>query len=183
MQAHIAEHAAFEYRKQIEEQLGLPLTLPNYEDGESIPEEMEVQVSRMMAMAAGKLLQKGQAEAAQQQAQQAAQDPIVQMQQKELELKAKEVEIKEKKLTVDAATQADKLEIERARIEAQREIAGMQVGAKTAKDKAELAAKQEESGTRMGIEIAKSHAQLKQQRRAAAAQLLKPEPKEKKPKE
>jgi hypothetical protein len=165
MQAHIAEHTAFEYRKQIEEQLGVPLDLPDYEDGDSIPEEMEVQISRMMAMAAGKLLQKDQAEVQQQQSQQAAQDPLVQMQQQELALKAKEVDIKEKKLSIDAAAQADKIRIEEERIAAQKEIAGMQVGAKTAKDKADLEAKQEEAGVRMGIDVAKSRAQLQQQMR------------------
>jgi hypothetical protein len=165
MQAHIAEHTAFEYRKQLEDQLGVPLDLPNYDDGDSIPEEMEVQISRMMAMAAGKLLQKDQAEAQQQQAQQAAQDPLVQMQQQELALKAKEVDIKEKKLSIDAAAQADKIRIEEERIAAQKEIAGMQVGAKTAKDKADLEAKQEEAGVRMGIDVAKSRAQLQQQMR------------------
>ena len=166
MQSHIAEHVAFEYRKQIEEQLGVPLNTPKYEDGETIPEDMEVQISRMMAMAAGKLLQKDQAEAAQQQAQQTAQDPVVQMQQQELAIKAQEVEIKKKKLEIDAAAQADKIRIEEERIEAQKEIAGMQVGAKAAKDKAELAARQELEGTRMGIDVAKSHAQLQQQLRA-----------------
>lgn len=167
MQAHIAEHAAFQYRKEIEKQLGLPIDIPKYEDGDTIPEEMEVEISRMMAMAAEKLLQKDQAEAAQQQAQQAAQDPIVQMQQKELQLKEKEVQLKEQKLVLDAAAQADKLEIERERIEAQKETAGLQAGVKAAKDKAELEARQEEAGMRHGIDIAKSHAQLQQQLRAA----------------
>jgi len=163
MMAHINEHVAFEYRKQIEEQLGIPLDIPNYEEGDTIPEEMEVQISRMMAMAAAKLLQKDQAEAQQQQAQQMAQDPLVQMQQQELALKAEEVNLKKQKLATDAAAQADKLELERARIEAQKEIAGMQVGAKAAKDKAELAAKQEIEGVRFGIDVAKSHAQLQHQ--------------------
>lgn len=166
MQAHIAEHVGFEYRKQIEEQLGVPLNTPNYEDGETIPEEMEVQISRMMAMAASKLLQKDQAEAAQQQAQQTAQDPVIQMQQQELAIKQQELALKQQKLKIDAAAQADKIRIEEERIEAQKEIAGMQVGAKTAKDRAELAARQEESGVRMGIDVAKSHAQLQQQLRA-----------------
>ena len=166
MQSHIAEHVAFEYRKQIEEQLGVPLNTPKYEDGETISEDMEVQISRMMAMAAGKLLQKDQAEAQAQQAQQTAQDPVVQMQQQELQLKAQEVEIKKQKLQIDAAAQADKIRIEEERIAAQKEIAGMQVGAKAAKDKAELEARQELEGTRMGIDVAKSHAQLQQQLRA-----------------
>jgi hypothetical protein len=160
MQAHIAEHVAFEYRRQIEEQLGVPLNIPNYEDGDTIPEEMEVPLSRMMAVAAGKLLQKDQAEAAQQQAQQAAQDPVLQMQQQELQIKAQEVALKQQKLQIDAAAQADKIRIEEERIAAQKEIAGMQVGAKVAKDKADLEARQEEAGVRMGIDIAKSRDQM-----------------------
>jgi hypothetical protein len=161
MQAHIAEHAAFEYRKQIEEQLGIPL--PKMD--EMMEPEMEVEISRMMALAAGKLLQKGQAEAAQQQAQQAAQDPIVQMQQQELQLKAAEVKIKEKKLLADIAAKQDQLEIEDKRIEAQKEIAGMQVGAKTAKDRADLQAKMQLEGVRIGSEVARTQAQMEQQSR------------------
>ena len=161
MQAHIAEHLGFEYRKQVEEQLGVPL--PKFDDDEKIPESMEVELSRALAMAAQQLLQKNQSEAAQQQAQQAAQDPLVQMQQMELQLKAKELEIKEKQLAVDAAAKSDQQDIELARIEAQKEIAGMQVGAKAAKDKAELAAKQESEGTRIGVDIAKTLATLQKE--------------------
>jgi hypothetical protein len=162
--AHINEHVAFQYRKQIEEMLGVPL--PQTKDDEVIPQEIENQIASMMAMASAKLLQKNQAEASQQQAQEAAQDPVVQMQQQELQLKAKEVDLKSKKLEIDAATQADKLDIERERIEAQKEIAGMQIGAKSAKDRADLEARQEESGVRMGIDVAKTHAQLQQQLKA-----------------
>jgi len=155
MQAHIAEHVAFEYRKQIEEQLGVPLDIPNYEDGDTIPEEMEVQVSRLMAMAAGQLLQKDQAEAAQQQAQQAAQDPIVQMQQKELGLKEREVNIKEQKLQLDATAQNEKAQIERERIAAQQMIAGLQVAAKTSHSQQELQSKMEAEGVRLGMQAVK----------------------------
>jgi hypothetical protein len=83
MMAHINEHVAFEYRKQIEQQMGIPLPAPD----EELQPEMELEISRMMAMAAQKLLQKDTAEAQQQQAQQAAQDPVVQMQQQELAIK------------------------------------------------------------------------------------------------
>jgi hypothetical protein len=48
MMAHIAEHTAFEYRKQIEEMLGVPLP----EMDKELSPEMEVEVSRMMAAAA-----------------------------------------------------------------------------------------------------------------------------------
>jgi hypothetical protein len=154
--AHINEHVAFQYRIEIEKQLGVPL--PDME--KELPKEMEVEVSRMMAAAAAKLLQKDQAEAAQQQAQQAAQDPIVQMQQQELAIKQQELQLKAQKLQIDATAQADRLDLEKDRIEAQKEIAGMQVGAKTAKDKADLEARQEEAGVRMGIDIAKSQDQM-----------------------
>jgi hypothetical protein len=155
MAAHIQEHLAFEYRRQIEQMAGVPYPKPDAE----IDEETEVQISRLAAAAAQKLLQKDQAEMQAQQAQQMAQDPIVQMQQAELQLKAKEVELKEKKLQVDAATKADQLRIERERIAAQERTAGMQTGAKIAADKANLSAKQQEAGMRMGIDIAREMSQ------------------------
>lgn len=168
MHAHIAEHVAFEYRKQIEEQLGVPL--PTTKEDEVMSPEMEREISSMMAMAAVKLGQKSQAEAAQQQAQEAAQDPVLQMQMKELEIKEKEAEIKAKKVEIDALATEQKLAIERERISSQKEIAGMQVGAKAIKDKAELDARMQLEGTRMGIDVVKSHAQLQQNRRQAMAQ-------------
>jgi hypothetical protein len=153
--AHIQEHVAFEYRKQLEEQLGVPYPAPDTE----MSEDMEVELSRLAAAGAQKLLAKNQGEAAKQQAEQTAQDPIVQMQQMELQLKAKELELKEKKLQVDAAAKADQLEIEKDRIESQKEIAGMQVGAKVASDKAALDAKMELEGVRVGSQIASQRAQ------------------------
>ena len=153
MQAHINEHIAFEYRKQIEEQLGVPL--PQAKEDEAMPPEIEREVSSMMALAASKLLQKNQAEAAQQQAQQTAQDPVVQMQMKELELKEREVGIKEKKLEVDAAAQDEKAQIERERIAAQQMIAGLQVAAKTTHAQKELESKMEAEGVRLGLQASK----------------------------
>lgn len=151
MMAHVNEHVAFEYRRQIEEQAGVPLPPP----GAEMAQDTEVQISRLMAAAAQQLLQKDQAEAQQQQVQQAQQDPIVQMQMQELQIKAKEVELKEKKLLLDAAAQNDKLELEQQRIAAQTQIAGMQVGAKVASEKARLSGQQQAEGLRMGIEIAR----------------------------
>jgi hypothetical protein len=155
MAAHIQEHVAFEYRRQLEEQLGVPYPAPD----QDMPEELEVQISRLAAAGAQKLLARNQAEAAQQQAQQVAQDPIVQMQQAELALKQAELQRKSTKDQLDAAAKADQLEIEKQRIEAQKEIAGMQVGAKTAKDKADLTAKMELEGIRLGSQIAQQRAQ------------------------
>jgi hypothetical protein len=151
MMAHINEHVAFDYRRQIEEQAGVPLPAPNSD----MDQNTELQISRLTAMAAQQLLQKGQSEMAQQQAQQAMQDPIVQMQQQELQIKQGELDLKRQKLQVDAAEKNDRLELEMARIEAQKEIAGLQVGAKIATDKSNLDAKQEEAGLRLGVEIAR----------------------------
>ena len=155
MAAHIQEHVAFEYRRQLEEQLGVPYPAPD----QDMPEDMEVQISRLAAAGAQKLLARNQAEAAQQQAQQVAQDPIVQMQQAELALKQAELQRKSTKDQLDAAAKADQLEIEKQRIEAQKEIAGMQVGAKAAKDKADLESKMELEGIRLGSQIAQQRAQ------------------------
>jgi hypothetical protein len=155
LMAHINEHVAFEYRKQIEEMLGVPLP----EMDKELSPEMEVEVSRMMAAAAGKLLQKDQAETAQQQAQQMAQDPLVQMQQAELQLKMQELELKKQKLAVEMAEKADRIRIEEERIEAQKEIAGMQVGARVAKDKADLEAHMELEGVKLGTQIAKDRSE------------------------
>lgn len=158
MQAHIAEHLAYAYRKQIEEQAGVPLPAP----GTDMSEETELAVSRIAAAAAQQLLQKNQAEAQQQQNQQMAQDPIVQMQMAELEIKKQEVELKAKKLMIEASEKNDRLELEEKRLATQKEIAGLQVGAKVATDKANLSAKQQEAGLRMGIEIARSTMQQAQ---------------------
>jgi len=152
MQAHINEHLAFGYRKQIEEQAGVPLPPP---DAEMTP-DIELQISRLVAAAAQQLLQKNKAEAAQQQAQQTAQDPIIQMQMQELEIKKGELELKKQKMAIDAVEKSDRLDLEQTRIKAQAEIAGMQVGAKMATDKANLSAKQQEAGLRIGIEVAKT---------------------------
>ena len=146
--AHINEHIAFEYRKQIEEQAGVDLPAPD----DQLPEDMEVEISRLAAKAADQLLQKNQAEAAQQQAQAQQQDPIVQMQQQELQLKAQEVQIKAQKTQADIQLDQAKLELEKAKIESQERIEGARIGAKTVFDKEKLQADQLAEGTRLGME-------------------------------
>ena len=150
MQAHINEHIAFEYRKQIEEQAGVPYPAPNAQ----MSQDTEVQISRLAAAAAQQLLQKNQAQAAQQQAQQQAQDPIIQMQQAELHIKQGELDLKKQKLAIEAAAKADHIEIEKERIAAQKEIAGLQAGAKIAADKANITGQQQIAGLQAGIDAA-----------------------------
>jgi hypothetical protein len=158
MAAHIQEHVAFEYRRQIELQAGVPLPPPDSD----MSQDVELQVSRLAAAAAGQLLRKNQGEAQMQQNQQMAQDPIVQMQMQELQLKQGELQLKQQKLQIEAAEKTDRMDIERERIAAQKEIAGLQVGAKIATDKANLSAKQQEAGLRIGVEIARETTQRAQ---------------------
>lgn len=164
MMAHINEHLGYEYRRQMEEMIGVPIPFSEEEDAKMDP-EVELQISRLAADASMKLLGQNKMEQAAQQAQQAAQDPIVQMQQQELQLKAKDLDIKEKKLQVDAADKADKLELEKERIASQERIAGAQIGAKTADNRATLEAKQELEGVRIGVDVAKSQHQMANQAR------------------
>jgi hypothetical protein len=164
MQAHIAEHLGFEYKKQMEQMMGIEIPRDENGEEEEIPRELEMRISQMAAQAGQQLLQKNQAEVQQQQAQQQAQDPLIQLQQQELQLKAQEVEIKKAKLQVDATAKADQQDIERERIAAQERIAGMQVGAKVANEKAQLASKDQLEGLRIGAEISRNQAQMKQQK-------------------
>jgi hypothetical protein len=145
--AHINEHLAFEYRRQLEEQLGATLPDPD----SPMPEETEATMSPLLAQAAQQLLAKNQGEVQQQQAQQQAQDPLVQMQQAELQLKAQEVQLKAEKTKADIAADQVRLQIEQMRIESQERIAGAQLGAKAAQDKENLQAKQLAEGVKAGM--------------------------------
>ena len=160
--AHINEHIGYEYKKQLEARMGMEIPRTNEEDDEGIPEDMEVRISQMASQAAQQMLQQNQQEAAAQAAQQQAQDPLIQMQQQELQIKQGELQLKQQKLQIDAAAKVDQLDIERERIASQKEIAGMQVGAKAAKDRAELTSKEQVEGLKIGTEIARSRAQMNQ---------------------
>ena len=124
IQAHIAEHLGFLYRRKIEEQMGVPLPPPN----EKLPEDVEVQLSKLIAEASAQLLQSNTAMAQQKQAQQQAQDPLIQMQQAELQIKAEEVKRKTAKDQADMALAQARLAIdaERIKAESQREVMRLQ---------------------------------------------------------
>ena len=103
--AHIAEHVGYAYRQKMEAAMGVQLPMPD----EELPEDLEKQMSKMLAMAAPQVLAQSQAMVAQQQAQQQAQDPLVQLQQEEMQLKKqeladkKEIELKKLKRDYDLA--------------------------------------------------------------------------------
>jgi len=175
MMAHIAEHLGFAYRNKIQEALGADLPMPD----DKLDPAVEVQLSRLVAQAAPMVLQNSQGQVAQQaaaaQAQQNQQDPVIQMQMQELQLKIQELELKKQKLSIDAAAQADKLDLEREKVSAQFELEGMKLGMKSQFDQAQAASSNEIEGVRMGADIAKTKADLEIKRQQAN----KPQPKSK----
>lgn len=105
--AHVSEHLAFSYRAKVEEQLGVPMPAPDAE----LPEDLEVQLSRLVAQAAQQVLAQSKGQAQQQQAQQQAQDPLMQMQQAELQIKTQEAATKAEKVKGDLAIKQAELQL------------------------------------------------------------------------
>jgi hypothetical protein len=130
MQAHIAEHVGYAYRNKM--QMALGFALPAEDD--ELPEDMEKELSRMMAEAAPQVLSESQAMAAQQQAAQNAQDPVLQLQLQDQQRKNKETDLKEKKLMTDAAAKADEIRLKEEQIASNERIAGMNAQIKVIED-------------------------------------------------
>lgn len=155
-QAHIAEHIGFIYRRQIEEMIGAPLPDPD----EPLPEDVEYQMSGVIAQAAQKLLQKDMSEVQQQQNQQAMQDPIIQQAMKELQIKETEVQAKMQRDQAEIALKAEEIRLrderERERIASQERIAGANIGAKAASTVATNATKEQIAGAKIGVDAAKN---------------------------
>ena len=105
LQAHIAEHLGFNYRKQIEEKLGVPLPPPD----QPLSEEIETELSRLVADAGKQLTETHKQEAAQREAQQKAQDPVLQLRREEVAIKQAEVQRKTQKDQADSALQQAEL--------------------------------------------------------------------------
>ncbi len=169
--AHIMEHVAFQYRKEIEKQLGANLPpMPDAEKDENfLPEAAEVQISQLAAAAAAKLLQKDQAEAQAAQAQQQAQDPVVQMQQMELQLRQQELQIESQKLQLNAQIQQQKLQLD-AQVkmaDQQRKEKELQIDAALKADEIEL--RQAEISNRQQIEAARMGADIQKHKASLAA--------------
>jgi hypothetical protein len=179
LQAHIAEHFGFQYRQQIEQQLGAPLPYFKDDDDEFIEEDVEVQISRAVAQAAQQLTMQNMAEAQQKEAQQKAEDPIIQMQMQELALKGEEQKRKSEKDFSDAQLRQKELE-DRKEIEMTRlELEAQKFGASMEKDKQtneanmqRISNELEIAGNKMGMDAAKSHAQIDVQKGQITAQLI-----------
>jgi hypothetical protein len=173
MMAHINEHMGFEYRKQIEQQLGMMLPPQKDEMGDDVhmDPEVEAQLSPMLAQAAQQLLQSNQAQVAQQQAAQQQQDPMVQMQQQELQLKTAEQARKQKKDDTDAIFKAEQLKIEAARVLGQQETTKGQQKNDILKTVAQLQATKQQHAIDKGVDVMK---QISQQQFQSKQQTNKP---------
>ena len=172
LQAHIMEHVAFQYRREIEKQLGaaLPPLPQDDRDEYDLPPEFEAQLSQLAAAAAARVLQKDTAEAQMQQAAQQQQDPLVQMQMMDLQIKQlqaqtkaqqmqieaqiqqAEIQRKQQKDMVDAAAKADELELRKAEISGRQQLEAARLGVDIEKHKAE----QRRDGVKIGVEIGKA---------------------------
>ena len=179
MSAHIAEHLGMEYRKQLEQRMGM--TLPAYEDDQDeamMSPEMEVQVSQQAAMAAQQMLQQNQQQAQQKKNQEMAQDPLIMLQKQELDIKAQDLQRKAKKDNDDLQTKMAQLQVEVQRLTAQHDLEQQKIdmqheveGAKTAlkmySEQLQREAQQEQMGHSAGVDIIKHREQLDQQQRQA----------------
>jgi len=161
LMAHITEHVAFQYRKEIEQNLGVPMPPEN----EPLPEDVEAALSGAMAEAAQKLLQQNQAEAAQAQAEEEAQNPLTQIQLKELEIKDRkqtldEMEFEHQKSLdmldreIEIAHKAVTNEIARERIASEDEREGARVGVRLATQVAGDNSAERREAMKMGTKLA-----------------------------
>lgn len=155
MAAHITEHVAMQYRKEIEKRLGVELP----PEDAPLPEDVEVELSRLVSMAAQKLTQQNQAEAQQAEAQKQAQDPLTQMQQKELQIREAEVmgklEIERAKLDLDVAKMEGNIDVQRERIRSEDRREGARIGVRVASQVEDAKRQDKNEGIRLGIDIAK----------------------------
>jgi hypothetical protein len=159
LQAHIAEHLGYQYRRQVQEAVGTPLPGPE----EKIPEAMEVQISKMVAEGSQIVLAQSQQAQAQQQALQNAQDPIMMAEMQKLQIQQSEVQRKAQKDQADTQIKMLQLQLDQLKAEQQAELEGTKLGIQVGKDQAELAlkqaieaAKQQLEGTKIGVDIAKN---------------------------
>lgn len=149
MSAHIAEHLGFAYRNKIEQAMGFDLPMPD----EEMAPEVEVQLSRLIAKAAPMVLQESQNQVAMQeaqaQAQEAAQDPLIQLQQQEIQIKAQEVQRKAQKDAADVQLEQERLAIEKQRVEGELFAKGLRDTAAITQKKEEMEVKQFAEGMKM----------------------------------
>jgi hypothetical protein len=157
MMAHINEHLGFEYRKQIEQTLGMALPPQLDESGEEVnmDPEVEARLAPLLAQAAQQLLQKNMQQAQQAKAQEQAKDPIIQMQMQELQLKAEENKRKAAKDQADNAIKAAQLNIERDRIRSQTDTDDKRIKMDAMKTAVQMQGDKQRHMMDMGVDVLK----------------------------
>ena len=151
MTAHITEHVAFQYRKEIEDRLGVPMP----DEDKPLPEDVEEELSRVTAQAADKLLRKNTTEMQQKEMEKQEKDPLTQIQRKELEIKEKELQ---HKIDLDNA----KLELEKLKADNNEEI-----------QKSRIKSENKREGARLSVELAKESNKTKKDGVEALTNLIK----------
>jgi len=162
LQAHIAEHLGYQYRRQVQDAIGTPLPGPE----EKIPEAMEVQISKMVAEGSQIVLAQSLQAKAQQQALQNAQDPIMMAEMQKLQIQQAEVQRKAQKDQADTQIKMLQLQLDELKSQQQTELEGARLGVEIEKSQEEMtlkreieATKQELEGMRMGIDLGKTLAE------------------------
>jgi hypothetical protein len=150
-QAHIAEHLAFSYRKQIEEKLGAPLPAPDA----PLPEEVEVLLAGLVAEAGKQLTKSHQQQAAQQQAQQQAQDPMFQLEQAKVQIQQSEVQRKTQKDQSDAQIAAAKLQLDKQRVQSDMQKESMRVQSQQQQNDTRTRSQDEQAKSKLKLEAMK----------------------------
>ena len=167
LQAHMAEHLGFQYRSQIEKQMGVTLPAPDA----PLPESVEVELSRLVAIASQQLLEIHKGQEAQKKSEEQAKDPLVQMQQQELQIKMQDAQRKMQKDQADMQARMAQIQTEQQRIQSQAntdamriqseaQSSSMRIQADMDKANAQNATKTELEKLRIGADIAKANAQL-----------------------
>ena len=156
--AYVNEHLTMMFRKQVEEEMGIPLP----PEGEPLPPEVEKRISDLVAEAAQRVAITSQAKQQQARLQEQQQDPLLQM--KDREIAVKEADVQRKiavdtaKIQLDAEKAENRDEIERERISSQEQIAGVKIGQDIARDLLELEERSDSKKRedyKLGLDIAK----------------------------
>ena len=125
LQAHMAEHLGYQYRSQIEKQMGVTMPEPD----KPLPASVEVELSRLVAMASQQLLEIHKGQEAQQKAQEQEQDPLIQLQKADVQIKQQDAQRKAAKDQADMQAKMAQLDLDRMRIEQQGQLAQMKLHA------------------------------------------------------
>ena len=160
--AYVNQHLTMKFRKQVEEEMGIPLPA----EGEPLPADVEKRISDLVAEAAKRVAVTSQSKAEQERIAAQQQDPLIQMREREVAVKEADVQRKiasdAARIQLDAEKAKNRDEIERERIESQEQIAGASIGQKVASDLLDLEERADSKSVeryKQGIDIAKDIAQ------------------------